>query len=74
MGAAVCVPLVELTGPMPLIEAEVAPLTSHCNVNDWPGLIEAGIAVKEVTVGRVAGLSVTVADEVTGPGVTAGGV
>ena len=67
MGVTVFVPLVELTEPTPLIEAEVAPLTSHCNVKDWPELTEAGVAVKEFIVGRAAGLTVSLADEVTEP-------
>jgi len=67
VGVTVCVPLLELTDPMPLIEAEVAPLTSHCNVKDWPWLTEAGVAVKEFIVGRVTELTVSLADEVTEP-------
>ncbi|MCX6005692.1 MAG: hypothetical protein NTZ34_00300 [Chloroflexi bacterium] len=67
MGVTVFVPLVELTEPTPLIEAEVAPLTSHCNVKDWPELTEAGVAVKEFIVGRGPELTVSLADEVTEP-------
>jgi hypothetical protein len=67
VGVTVCVPLAELTEPTPLIEAEVAPLISHCNVKDWPELTEAGVAVKEFIVGRFPALTVSVTDEVTEP-------
>jgi hypothetical protein len=67
LGVTVCVPLAELTEPTPLIEAEVAPLTSHCSVTDWPALIEAGVAVKEFIVGRVPELTVSLAEEVPEP-------
>lgn len=67
-----------MTAPTPLIEAEVAPLTSHCNVTDWPELTEAGLAVKEFIVGRFPELTVSVAGEVpeaaAGVVVVAGGV
>jgi len=66
-GVTTRVPLVELTEPMPLIETEVAPVIFHCSVEDWPELMVAGVAVKEVTTGAIAGLTVTVADEVTEP-------
>ena len=56
-----------MTGPTPLIEAEVAPLISHCSVKDWPELTEAGVAVKEFIVGRVPELTVSLAGEVTEP-------
>ncbi len=67
MGVTVCVPLAELTEPTPLIEAEVAPLISHCNVKDWPELTEAGVAVKEFIVGRFPELTASVAGEVPEP-------
>jgi hypothetical protein len=56
-----------LTEPTPLIEAEVAPLISHCNVEDWPELTEAGVAVKEFIVGRFPELAASVVDEVPEP-------
>ena len=53
------------------METEVAPVVAHCNVEDWLAVIELGVAVKLVMVGRIGWLTVTVASLVTEPTVLA---
>jgi hypothetical protein len=60
--------LVAVTVPMPWsIETEVAPVTFHCRVEDWPVVIVIGLAVKLVIAGTPAWARVIVAVAVTIP-------
>jgi hypothetical protein len=62
---------VPVTVPTPLLMVKVVavpPVKVQDNVEDWPEVIEAGVAVKELTTGKAtAEFTVTVTDRVTLP-------
>jgi len=67
VGDTVLVPVDETLPISGLIETDVAPVTPHESVEASPEAIEVGLAVKLLTVGSAAGVTVIVADVVDGP-------
>lgn len=49
------------TGPTPVIVALVPLLLAQVRVEDWPEVIEDGLALKDVIIGAPAVVTVTVA-------------
>ena len=53
VGDTVCVPLADTVPTPGLMEMDVAPLTSHCNVAGCPDVIDEELVLNDVTTGNV---------------------